>query len=171
MAVREPKQKMDTGLILKYFTKDPCSKEGFPSSLHVRLTPARTNIWSCIPPIMMPTIELDQKLLKRFKAKESHDSIVERYSRNYQKALESLKYVKQILSIANADMYSIWTVIEAPPFDDHYRDPIYNAQLDVLQQVGDDISIDFHILNTLELCEDTQTEDIVPHGAKIIWQQ
>ena len=171
MVVREPKQRTGAGLILKYFTKDPCSKWDFLSSLHVRHTPARPNIWSCIPSVMIPTIELDQKLLKRFITKESHDTIIERYSRNYQKALESLKYVKQILSVVNADMYSIWTVIEAPPFNDRYRDPIYNAQLNVLQQVGDDISIDFHILNTSELCEDIQTEDIVPHGAKIIWQQ
>lgn len=90
---------------------------------------------------------------------------------NYLNMANTVEVVKQILIVEDEEGFTIWTVIEAEPFDDSLRKPIYQAQIDMLRQIEDDKPIDFHILNILEYTNLEALQDVIPHNAKIIWQR
>ncbi len=75
---------------------------------------------------------------------------------------------KKILIVEDEEGFTIWTIIEAEPFDDSQRKPIYQAQINILRQMEEGIPIDFRILN---ISEYKQIEDIIPSSAKIYWQR
>ncbi|MDP3973971.1 MAG: hypothetical protein Q8P92_04010 [Candidatus Daviesbacteria bacterium] len=56
------------------------------------------------------------------------------------------------------------TVISAPPFDMMYRNPVYQAEMEVLQSIetSADVDFDFRLINIQELQEGVELSHIVP---------
>lgn len=96
---------------------------------------------------------------------------VEELCQDYLNMANTIEIVKRILIIEDEEGFTIWTVIEAEPFDDSQRKPIYQAQINMLRQIEEDIPIDFHILNISEYSSLEGLQDIIPPNAKIIWQR
>ena len=99
---------------------------------------------------------------------EAEQPSVEELCQDYLNMVNTIEIVKQILIVEDEEGFTIWTIIEAEPFDDSQRKPIYQAQINIFRQIEEGIPIDFRILNISE-CK--QIEDIIPSSAKIYWQR
>jgi hypothetical protein len=96
---------------------------------------------------------------------------VEELCQDYLSMVNTFEIVKQILIVEDEEGFTIWTIIEAEPFDDSQRKPIYQAQINMLRQMKEDIPIDFHILNASECSNLEDLRDVIPSNAKIFWQR
>ena len=85
--------------------------------------------------------------------------------------VNTIEIVKQILIVEDEEGFTILTLIEAEPFDDSQRKPIYQAQINILRQMEEDIPVDFHILNVSEHLNLEELRDVIPSNAKIFWQR
>lgn len=89
----------------------------------------------------------------------------------YLKIVSSIDMAKKVLVAETMDVATIWTIIDAPPFEDSLRTPICDAQLRILSMLKEQISLDFNVLNVSELSENQQPDDIIPVNAKLIWER
>lgn len=87
----------------------------------------------------------------------------------YVSTVNKLDIVQQVGITQTPGGTTIWTMIDATPFDDSLRMPIYDAQLEVLRGFSKDIAIDFHVVNIAELRGIGKLEDILPRLMKPIW--
>lgn len=99
---------------------------------------------------------------------EAELSSIEALCQDYLNMINTIEIVQRILIVEDEEGFTIWTIIEAEPFDDSQRKPIYQAQINILRQMEEGIPIDFCILN---ISEYKQIEDIIPSSAKIYWQR
>lgn len=93
---------------------------------------------------------------------------VQELCQDYLNIVNTIEIVKKILIAEDEEGFTIWTLIEAEPFDDSQRMPIYQAQINIMRQMEEGIPIDFRILN---ISEYKQIEDIIPSSATIFWQR
>jgi hypothetical protein len=91
--------------------------------------------------------------------------------KSYIEKISSMDIVNKIMLVEDEDETTCWTIIDAPPFEDSLREPIYEAQLEILRSVDDDIPLDFHVLNISEVPTPEKLEEIIPSDAQIIWQR
>ncbi len=82
-----------------------------------------------------------------------------------------LTQVKEIRLARDEDGATIWTVIEAPPFELLSEEPIYEAELEVLRDSPDDVLVDVRVLNITELPAGEGVEKFLPAEAKLIWHR
>ena len=74
-------------------------------------------------------------------------------ARAFVAAVRKVPHVQQVLLDDPEQVRHVWTVISAPPFEDQYRMPVYEAELEALEQTGYP-PIDFRLINTQELATD-----------------
>jgi hypothetical protein len=74
-------------------------------------------------------------------------------ARAFVAAVRKVPHVQQVLVDDPEQVRHVWTVISAPPFEDQYRMPVYEAELEALEQTGYP-PIDFRLINTQELATD-----------------
>ena len=89
----------------------------------------------------------------------------------YIEAIRSMDIVVKVMVTEAEDVTTCWTIIDAPPFEDSLREPIYAAQVNILSSLEDEISVDFHVLNIAELSEPAELNNIIPPNAGIVWQR
>ena len=112
---------------------------------------------------------LDKKLIGHLNI--SNRDISAKLAIGYVNIVRSIEVVKEILLQTKEDIVTIWTIIDAPPFQDDLRMPIYDAQVIVLRTLENNIHIDFHIVNLSELPNTVGIEQIIPLNAKCIWSR
>ena len=95
------------------------------------------------------------------------DMIFQKYVEN----VSAVKVVHKVMLVKSADTYTIWTIIQAPPFEDSLRDPIYKAQMSAYRALENDVIVDFRTLNISEFSEGTNLSSIVPSNAKIVFER
>lgn len=88
----------------------------------------------------------------------------------YIEKISSMDIVDKVILVDDEDVTTCWTIIDALPFDDSLREPIYEAQLEILRSMDDDVPLDFHVLNIAELPDPEKLEQIIPSDAQTIWQ-
>jgi hypothetical protein len=117
--------------------------------------------------------ELSQEVLKLRLGKRTETSAVTEVCKAYIEQVKDLRVVCEVLlsRCEDDDASIIWTIIEAPPFDDSLRLPIYEAQLKILKSIKGDALVDFHVLNLAELLENQSVENIVPPDTDMLWQR
>ncbi len=117
--------------------------------------------------------ELSQEVLKLCLDKKTKTIAINEVCKAYIEGVKNLDVVRKVLLSGSEDenVSIIWTIIEAPPFDDSLRIPIYEAQLKILKSLKEDILLDFHVLNLSELLENQSVEGIVPPDTDILWQR
>lgn len=96
---------------------------------------------------------------------------IDRLCREYVDEVSDISAVREVLVVEEEEVTTIWTIIKAPPFEDSLREPIYAAQLQVLRSLGQDIPLDFYVLNESELPADEKLADIIPLNARSIWRR
>jgi len=89
----------------------------------------------------------------------------------YVDLVSTINIVRQVLIVTTNHIATIWTIIDAPPFQDSLRTPIYDAQVKILSTLKENIPLDFYVLNVAELSEDEKLEDIIPSNAKLVWER
>ena len=95
---------------------------------------------------------------------------VEQFINQYIAVIESIPLVKKVYVTESEDICVIWTIIEATPFEDSLRDPIYNAQLEIFRNLPEDLQIDFRIVNLSEFSDDESIDDFLPQNSYISWE-
>jgi len=117
--------------------------------------------------------ELSQDVLKLRLGEKTEASAVSEVCKAYIEEVKGLRVVREVLlsRCEDDDVSIIWTIIEAPPFDDSLRIPIYEAQLKILKSLKEDTLVDFHVLNLSELLENQSVENIVPPDTDMLWQR
>lgn len=113
--------------------------------------------------------ELSEKVDKIYPPVETNT--VAKLCEAYLKIVSSIDMAKKVLVAETMDVATIWTIIDAPPFEDSLRTPICDAQLRILSMLKEQISLDFNVLNVSELSENQQPDDIIPVNAKLIWER
>jgi len=96
---------------------------------------------------------------------------IAKLSTAYVKMVSTIDIVQKVTLVETADVATIWTIIDAPAFEDPLRTPIYDAQLHIFSKLKDHISLDFNVLNISELPENQGPDSIIPADAKIIWER
>ncbi len=96
---------------------------------------------------------------------------IDRLCREYVDKVSDISAVREVLVVEEEEVTTIWTIIKAPPFEDSLREPIYTAQLQILRSLGQDIPLDFYVLNESELPADEKLSEIIPSNARCIWQR
>jgi len=96
---------------------------------------------------------------------------VDELCKGYIDTIKSIDVVRQILLVEDKDVTTIWTIIDAVPFDSSLRTPIYDAQGKIFSVLEEDIALDFYVLNLSELPEKQKLESITPPSAKLIWER
>ncbi|MDO8689900.1 MAG: hypothetical protein Q7R39_07790 [Dehalococcoidia bacterium] len=89
----------------------------------------------------------------------------------YVKRISGLEMVFKVIAVEDMEVITVWTVIDAPPFEDSLRQPIYQAQLQALREVKGDLALDFYVVNIAELAKPVQLASIIPSDAKVLWQR
>lgn len=89
----------------------------------------------------------------------------------YVERVRTIGIVRKVLLIETEDIPTIWTIIDALPFEDSLRQPIYEAQLHVLRALEATTRLDFYVLNVSELPEGEQLTHIVPSGGKLLLER
>lgn len=114
-----------------------------------------------------------QEVLKLRAHENTETTTINDACKAYIEEVKNLDVALKVLLSKSEDenVYIIWTIIEAPPFDDDLRIPIYEAQLKILKSLKEDTFIDFHVVNLSELLENQNIEDIVPPVTDILWQR
>jgi len=79
----------------------------------------------------------------------------------------ALPQVQRVVLVADDDDLTIWTVIDAEPFDRDQRYPVYGAQARVLRDAECD-AVDFRLINVREFGSDAA--DMMPR-AGILWER
>lgn len=117
--------------------------------------------------------ELYQEVLKLRADKKTETIAIDEICKSYIEGVKNLDVARKVLLSRSEDenVSIIWTIIDASPFDDSLRFPIYEAQLKILKSLKEDILLDFHVLNLSELLENQNVEDIVPPDTDILWQR
>lgn len=117
--------------------------------------------------------ELSQEVLRLRSDKKTETVAINELCRAYIEEVKSLDVVRQVLlsKSEDEDVSIIWTIIEAPPFEDSLRIRIYEAQLRILKSLKEDTVLDFHVLNLSELSENQSVEDVVPPDIDTLWQR
>jgi len=89
----------------------------------------------------------------------------------YLKMVSTIDIVRQVFLFEAEDITAIWTIIDAPPFEDSICTPIYDAQLKILRMLKEDMLFDFHVFNISELSDDVKLKHIIPSNANLVWQR
>ena len=90
---------------------------------------------------------------------------------DYVERVSTLRIVRKVLLVETEDIPTIWTIIDSTPFEDSVREPIYQAQLQVLRALEGTTLLDFYVLNVSELPEDEELDNVVPANAKLLWER
>ncbi|MCD6567921.1 MAG: hypothetical protein J7K94_04205 [Dehalococcoidia bacterium] len=96
---------------------------------------------------------------------------ITKLSTAYVKMVSTIDIVQKVALVETADIATIWTIIDAPAFEDSLRTPIYDAQLHIFSKLEDHVSLDFNVLNISELSENQGPDSIIPADARIIWER
>lgn len=89
----------------------------------------------------------------------------------YVEIVSGINIVRQVFLSETNNIATIWTIIDATPFEDSLRTPIYDAQVKILSTLKEDIPLDFYVVNVSELSEGEELEGITPSNAKLVWER
>jgi hypothetical protein len=78
----------------------------------------------------------------------------------------ALPQARRVLLETTDEGVCLWTVIEARPFDRAQREPVYEAQREVLRSYPFDV--EFRLINLAEYGP-TRTSDVLPGDAQVVW--
>ena len=87
------------------------------------------------------------------------------------KIVSAVDIIQQVYLTEAENLATIWTVIDAPPFEDNLRKPVYEAELEILRMSEDDVRLDFDMLNIQELPKPTDIANVIPKNAKLVWRR
>jgi hypothetical protein len=113
------------------------------------------------------TEELSKKVNEIHSPVETNE--VTKLCESYVEIVSTIDIVHRVLFVKDEDGATIWTIIDAPPFEDSLRTPIYEAQLKILSSAKEGIFLDFHVLNVSELSKNQNIEDIISSDFDVIW--
>lgn len=71
----------------------------------------------------------------------------------YAATVQEIPYVHKVLLEESRNPAYIWTIISAPPFDDTYRRPVYEAEMAILQDARFPL-VGFRLLDIQEVDDD-----------------
>lgn len=147
-----------------FWLEQPCRYSYRFSPIQMRLT---------TPNLVLDTHTFLAELATRLNTVLSvtQTSDIDRAYSDYIDKVKNIKVVREVLLVETDDVSTLWTIIESPPFDDTIREPIYNAQLHILRSIKGNTSIDFYVLNLLELPENEEKSSFIPAHAKLIWKR
>jgi len=136
-------------------------------TLRIRIVTMNQELISC-----KQTIDKLCKTVYESPPKEKTRSTrVDKLCKDYVDIISSIDIVRQILLVEDKDITTIWTIIDAVPFDSSLRTPIYDAQGKIFSVLEEDIALDFYVLNLSELPEKQELESIIPPSAKLVWER
>jgi len=79
-----------------------------------------------------------------------------------------LPHVQQILIEESRAPARIWTVISAPPFEDSYRIPVYEAEMVIHQQETYPL-VEFRLINRQEI--EQELTNVLPASHRILFER
>ena len=181
-----PSTDFQTGLpksyVLSLFSKTSESFEDYSTSAVLALNQAiqdwqqqlteasdsGTEIRKHIDRLQNKVEELDEKLTRHLNPRRD---LIALLVTRYVNIVVKIEVVKTVRIRAEEDRVTIWTVIEAPPFQDELRIPIYDAQTEVLRMDEGNIRVDFNLVNVSEIPITASIEQIIPPNARCIWSR
>lgn len=86
--------------------------------------------------------------------------------RDFVARVQSLPQVREVRVVVDSDGCAAWTVIAAPPFDRAHRDPVYAAELAVLDARTESAAA-FRVLNRAEYDADTLAH-VLPADSRVL---
>ncbi|MBI4333838.1 MAG: hypothetical protein HY673_21460 [Chloroflexi bacterium] len=97
-------------------------------------------------------------------------SKVGQYLNQYVEKVKTLEYVREVRVVANgAGCPTVWTIIEAPAFEDSWLRPIFEAEKQILRTR--DVPLDFELVNMSEYPDKTGLTDVAPTSARSVWRR
>ncbi len=90
----------------------------------------------------------------------------------YVELVKKIGVVKKVYLSSCENRATVYTVIDAPPFEEKLIDSVIDAELKVLRMGGSDVVIAFDLTNLQELDpgNPVSIEGIIPADAKLVWE-
>jgi len=114
---------------------------------------------------------LEKEVYEKLPIEQTKLISVNELCKAYIEIVSAFDIVHKVLLVEDEDVATIWTIIDAPQFEDSFRTPIYEAQLKILRSIKEDLLLDFHVLNVSELSEEQNIDDIIPSSYDVLWQR
>jgi hypothetical protein len=90
-------------------------------------------------------------------------------ARHFADLLREVEYVERIiLEDADWEGLRLWTVLASPAFEDRYGEPVYEAQGQVIDELGEPV-FDFRVINVNEL--KGRLEDVLPANGRVLYER
>ncbi len=99
------------------------------------------------------------------------DQKVEPPVSDYLEAVRSIECVSEVLVDEHCERWTIWTLIEAPPFEEELQLPVFREQVNFVRSLPDGASVDFRVLNLCELAEGVTKDEVLPGGLQTLWRR
>ena len=109
--------------------------------------------------------------VSHWKATTPRSANIQGLCKAFVKIISDVDIVQQVYLSETENLATIWAVIDAPPFEDNLRKPVYEAELEILRMSEDDVRLDFDILNIQELPKPRKLANIIPMNAKLAWRR
>ena len=116
-------------------------------------------------------VELSKKISKENSIRQATTASLDKLCNSYVEMVGKIGIVKKIFVVETQNGLVCWTIIDAEPFDSALREPIYDAQVKIYQEMKEDLALDFHVLNLSELQDRQELESILPPSAELVWQR
>lgn len=107
----------------------------------------------------------------RSKTKSRGGAIATKPLQDYIGRLAGIPSVEKVLLSEHEEGLTVWTIIDAPPFEDSVRAPIYEAELEALRGCPEETMIDLHVLNLSEYAGEGGISAAIPSDARVIWHR
>jgi len=89
-------------------------------------------------------------------------------ARAFVERARTLSHVQQILIEESRVPARIWTIIFAPPFEDSYRVPVYEAEMAIHQQEAYPL-VEFRLINMQEI--EQELTNVLPASHRILFER
>lgn len=121
---------------------------------------------------MSRSVELLQDvMLASTRSIPSLETNVLRTCEDYVRRVKSIEIVQEILVEETEEGPTLWTIIDAPPFEYSPREPIYEAQLVTLRELEGNKFPDFRVVNVSEFPKTEKLESLLPAAGKTLWKR
>ncbi len=116
-------------------------------------------------------VELSKKISKENSIRQATTASLDKLCNAYVEMVSKVEIVKKIFVVETQNGLVCWTIIDTEPFDSALCEPIYDAQVNIYQEMKENLALDFHVLNLSELHDRKELESILPPSAKLVWQR
>ena len=116
-------------------------------------------------------VALLERELEHIGTRQRFESEFREHVHTYVESIRCNACVREVLVEEGADGWTVWTVVEAPPFEDLALLPIFDQQVRLVRDLPSAMRTDFRVINLSELPDGVSKDDMLHEGLDTVWSR